>query len=412
MKSISFPRVTVVGIEADGTILPAGREAIQQADVLLGWDRHLNQLDSSLKQDPIRIDSIDECVPELRSYAEGSSVVLLATGDPLFFGIGGYLAERIPSKNLRFIPARSCVQLAYAALKKDYSNALHHSLHGRSLDSLRTALCKKPDALTIFTEPDGNTPQAIYEFLEELGVGHYNFYLFGRLTGDDEPIPVNSVDDIPDDVDPLNLVVLERKDDSPVRNFSRPGVTDDFFQRSDDSMVTRFEVRMVCMGWLNVSGEETVWEIGAATGSISLESARLNPGARYHAIEKREDRYENLIDNIRKLETFNVIPHQQEAPECLAELPEPDRIFLGGSGGEIESILEAVDERINKNGLLVASFITLDNFHSAKDWFDGMSYQVTYKQVILQEDRQFGPGYTRWDQGPCIYLLRAKKNHD
>lgn len=401
------PMVTVVGIEADGTVMPQGRDALEQADVILGWKRHLEQLTLIEGTDRREIESLETCVPTLNDYGTDRRVVLLATGDPLFYGIGGYLRKNVPLENLRFIPARSSVQLAFASLKEPHDDARIHSLHGRDLETLRTPLTHRPDKLALFTEPEGNTPERIFEFLKAIQCDYYDFYLCEALTGDDDPLLIENPNDFPDTVDPLNLVVLIRKESR--EEFPRPGIGSDWYRAEDDSMVSRSDVRMLNLGWLRITGGETVWEIGAGTGSISLESARLNPGARYHAIERKPDRYETLRQNIHDLETFNVIPRQEEAPYDFDELPSPDRIILGGSGGHIGEILESLDERIEPGTLIVANFITLGNFHRSREFFSEKSYDVSLKQMTVHENREFGPGYTRWDEGPCVYMIRAIK---
>ncbi|MFB6344735.1 MAG: precorrin-6y C5,15-methyltransferase (decarboxylating) subunit CbiE, partial [bacterium] len=403
------PQVTVVGIEADGTVMPQGRTVIQSADVILGWDRHLRQLETSSRPTRRTIEALDTCVPTLKDYDAGQNVVLLATGDPLFYGIGGYLRENVPLERLSFIPARSSIQLAFASLKEPYNQARFHSLHGRDLETLRTPLTRQPEKLALFTEPDGNTPERIFEFLQEIDCDRYDFYLCECLTGDDDPKQILELKDFPGEIDPLNLVVLVRSDGTSQEEHPRPGIGSEWFRTEEDSMVSREDVRMLNLGWLQIMGDEIVWEIGAGTGSISLESARLNPEARYYAIEKRKERFETLRDNIRSLETFNVIPRHQSAPEAFESLPSPDRVILGGSGGEIKSILSSVDSRITSGTRIVANFITLGNFNATREFFFEHEYEVSLKQITVHEDRQFGPGYTRWEKGPCVYLIRADK---
>lgn len=405
----NYPRVSVIGIEADGTIMPTGREILREAEVLLGWDRHLELLEPKLKENSRLIESLEDCIPRIEDYDSDDSVAVLSTGDPLYYGVGAYLVERLPRERLTFIPARSSVQLAYAALGEPYAGASVHSLHGRPLDSLRTPLSKSPDSVALFTEPDGNTPRRIFEFLESIGCDHYEFFLFQRLTGNDEPERIETSNEVPVDVDPLNLVILSRKEGLEPTTGPRPGLRDEFFRGEDDSMVSRSEVRMISLHWLEVEDGDTVWEIGAATGSVSLESARLNPAARYYALERRENRYETLRRNRRELESYNVIPIKGEAPEEFDELPPPDRVFLGGSGGRLADILSELDTILTPGDVLVATFITLGNFNRTRRFFQDSPYELTLKQVVIHEDRKFGRGYTRWDPGPCIYFLRARR---
>ncbi|MFB6345389.1 MAG: precorrin-6Y C5,15-methyltransferase (decarboxylating) subunit CbiT, partial [bacterium] len=254
-----------------------------------------------------------------------------------------------------------------------------------------------------------NTPEAIFRFLREIGCDQYDFFVCEHLIGHDtNPVSVSEPSDIPDDLSPLNIVVLKRREDVEKPQFPRPGIPNEFFVPEDDSMVSREHLRWIDLGLLEVSGEETVWEIGAATGSVSIESARLNPEARYYAIEEQEERFHNLCENIRTLETFNVIPVNEWASQVLEELPDPDRIFLGGSEGELDVILPMIDSRLSKGGVVIANFITMENLNETRQFFQQRDYEVNMLQVSLHESRPLAH-YTRWEEGPVLQNVKAVK---
>ncbi len=402
------PDVTVVGVELDGTCLPAGRKALRSADVVMGWSRHLEAVDLEEGQRSRTIRTLDDCVPTLEEYDDGRSVVLLASGDPLFYGIGRHLNERLPADRLRYVPARSSIQMAFAALKTDYNDAVVHSLHGRELDTLRGVLARSPEKAALMTEPSGNTPRRIAAFLEEAGCRVYDVYLCEALTDDSgPPRRIQGPDDVPDEVDPLNVVVLLRKDEAVPPDFPRPGVPDRVFITESDSMVTPFYQRMMNLGHLNLTGDEVVWDVGACTGSISIEAARLNPDCRFYAVEMDEERYANLRSNIRRLEAFNVIPVPGRATDVLPECPAPDRVFIGGSGGELEALLELVHKRLRPGGRILANFITLENVEVAGAQLKEWGYDVSRRLVTVHGTRGIGDRYTRWEEGPVLQQIWA-----
>lgn len=402
------PRVTVVGVELDGTCFPPGRRALDEADVVLGWSRHLSTLDLDAGVTTREIQELESCVPTLEDYGPDDSVVLLASGDPLFYGIGRYLNERLPAERLCYIPSRSSIQLAFAALKTDYNDARVHSLHGRELDSLRSVLVQSPDRVALMTEPSGNTPRRIFEFLRDIECDVFDFYLCEAL-GDEgaDPRRVEEPADFPADIDPLNVVVLLRDEESPAPAWPRPGVNDSFFTTEEDSMVTPFYQRMMNLGHLKLTGEETVWDVGACTGSISIEAGRLNPDCRFYAVEEDDDRFRNLRRNIRRLEAFNVLPRKGWATDVLAECPDPDRVFLGGSGGNLAEILEVVDDRLRPGGRVLANFITLENVQVAREFLNERGYDVSRRLLTVHGTRPLGERYTRWDEGPVLQQLWA-----
>lgn len=402
------PPVTVVGVELDGTCLPAGRQALRSADVVLGWSRHLEAVGLDKDEATREIRELSDCVPALEEYDAGRSIVLLASGDPLFYGIGRHLNERLPAERLRYVPARSSIQLAFSALKTDYNDALVHSLHGRPMDSLRSVLSRSPESVALMTEPSGNTPRRIVEFLEAIECRVFDVYLCESLT--DEPPPprhIESPGDVPDEVDPLNVVVLLRREGADPPEYPRPGVPDRVFVTESDSMVTPFYQRMMDLGHLNLTGGEVVWDVGACTGSISIEAGRLNPDCRFHAVEEDEARYDTLRRNIRRLEAFNVVPVAGRATEVLPECPDPDRVFLGGSGGELAEILELVDERLRPGGRILANFITLENVEVAAKMLTARGYDVSRRLVTVHGTRGIGDRYTRWEEGPVLQQIWA-----
>lgn len=408
MSDTEYPVIDVVGVEKDGLYSSEARYRLQRADAVLGWQRHLEALEGDENVKTREITELEECIPAFDEFSSEDRVVLLASGDPLFYGIGAYLRDRVPKKNLRFVPARSSIQMAFSSLREPYNDAEVLSLHGRSIDDLRTALTQSPSRLAIFTEPDGNTPEVIYEFLEYVGCKKYDFYLCESLSDtDNDPIKINDTSDFPDRVDPLNIVVLLRDPEAREMSYPNPGIADEVFQAPDDTMVSKQELRLLDIGLLDISGDEIVWDIGAATGSVSIESARLNPDARYYALEKRQDRYDNLVDNLKHFETFNVIPVHGVASKTLSDLPKPDRVFLGGSGGELTDILSLVTNRLNEDGKIVANFITLENFERTRKILDEQEYQVRSRQITMHESGSLAH-YTRWEDGPVLYVIEAE----
>ncbi len=400
------PDVTVLGMEADGQLPSEAREVPDEADMILGWPRHLRGI-RSIRPPTMQLNGLRTLIPTLRSFPSRYRVVVLATGDPLDHGIGEYLARRYPADRLTIVPARSSVQLALARLNRSRTETYVRSLHGRPLDNLRHALTRQPRTVVVFTD-HRNSPRRILQFLWELGCREYGFHLFEHLGTDTERHhTARRPEDLPPDPDPLNLVVLTRSREPNHKPYPRPGIPDDELTGPDDSMITPHHQRMLNLGHLQLLGDETVWDIGAATGSISIEAARLHPDATFHAVEKRSDRLSILKANIQQFRTYNVIPHHGEAPEILDSLPDPDRVFLGGSGGRPGEIVDAVVGRLDPRGLILANFITFENANRTRRRLLEHGFHVDERLITVHHQGTIAGQYRRWEDAGVLQQLIA-----
>lgn len=176
----------------------------------------------------------------------------------------------------------------------------------------------------------------------------------------------------------------------------------DFFNAPGCSVAVRPQVRELCLDALGVQPGNVVWDVGAGSGSVSLVSALRHPEARYYCLEKSSCHYRTLARNVLRLGTTNVIPCSGEAPEVLDALPRPDRIYLGGSGGRIESIVPVLRDRLTPSGRLVATFLGAENFAVGRDCFDRSLFRVVSRTVYF-DDRDFGDGGT----GEAVHFLLA-----
>ncbi len=289
-------------------------------------------------------------------------------------------------------------------------NLRFHDLRSRPVASLRAALTRQPHHLAVLTGGDPDLPGRIFSFLRQIDCDLYRLHaLYPDGSGSIRIGAVNGSTSGSDRSGSPDLVVLDRREDAPPPEEPRPGIADDTFRRDSDVSMTRRELRLIDLGMLEVRPGHTVWEVGAGTGAISVESARLNPSAGYHAVERDEETFELLKKNIRTHETFNVQPHRGWASEVLEGLPVPDRVFIGGTCGEISAILPRVDASLRRPGLVLANYLALENIETTRDFFDERGYEVTLKRVGLHESRPMGETYTRMAEGPSLELIRARK---
>lgn len=344
-----FP-IVVVGVSGDVPVSADG------ADLVVGGRRHLEGLSGRhlvIGGDTGQVlDGI---------AAEPGKVCVLASGDPGFFGIVRALAERFGPEALDVRPAVSSVALAFARLGLPWDDAAVVSAHGRPLRAAARVAAASAKA-AVLTSPD-SPPEALGKELTVLGARHRRAVVCSRLgTAQEQLADVDLAGLAAGTWDPLSVVIL--LDDGEVGVAPRPalawGLPEVEFDHRD-GMITKSEVRAVALGKLDLPRVGVLWDVGAGSGSVAVECARLSPGLRVMAIERDADQAERVRRNAARHDVpVEVV--EGDAPAILAGLPAPDRVFVGGGGIQV---LGAVLERLTPGGRVVATFAALDRAATA-----------------------------------------------
>ena len=416
--------IAVVGIGLDGerSLTPAARAIVQQARVLVGGKRHLSYF---IQHPALKIQLADfqadiEAIAHLDSTEQ--SVVILASGDPLFFGLGRLLLERFDAAQIQFFPHVSAVQLAFSRLKVPWQDAKLISVHGRSTDELIKLLEQGCDKIALLTDRKNN-PAAIARLYLALELpANYGFHICENLGSTGEKLryypsqELHCLCDLDhDNFAELNVLILlrEAKDDLDLANLPIIGISDhDFLSFSDrPGLITKKEVRLAILGELSLQPEQTVWDIGAGTGSVSIEIARLCPSSRVYAVEKTSMGSTLVTKNSHRFQANNVININGKAPEALLNLPAPNRIFVGGSGGDITEILDVCQQKLAVTGKMVMAFATIEHQYSAINWLKDNSWQ--YRLLQLQISRSTPIAHlTRFTTLNPVTIITASRNQN
>jgi precorrin-6Y C5,15-methyltransferase (decarboxylating) len=411
--------LVVVGMGHDGPtgLSPEALDHIARAKVLAGGARHLAFFpDWSGEKIVINAD-LPRLIAHLQKCAPHRKTVVLASGDPLFYGIGGVLLEAFPREQLLFLPHLSSVQLAFARIRETWNDACIVSLHGRPLQSLLPALHRREDKIAVLTDAH-NSPTAIGTFLREIGCAaeYHVVWVCENLGGPDERVTPWTPRELELELDtfsPLNIVILLRMDRPlPYGVHSLPvlGIPEDALRHRTrrGDLITKREIRLLSLCYLELHPGEVLWDVGAGSGSVSIEAARLNPAMKIFAIEKDAEAYENLEANVRVFGTLGVHPIAGTAPDAFVQLPDPDAVFVGGSGGKLEAILTAALERLKPQGRLVVNCITLDNLARGWNWLRDRGAQPEATSVQLARSRPLGDLHSLEPDSP-IFILQARK---
>ncbi|PIG92987.1 precorrin-6y C5,15-methyltransferase (decarboxylating) subunit CbiE [Gloeocapsopsis sp. IPPAS B-1203] len=402
--------VHVVGIGLDGKVGLSQKvqQIIAQATLLIGSDRHLSYFPQHPAQKQVLGDftSAIECIRQQVT----SDVVILVTGDPLFFGLGRLLLAEFPPEKLVFHPHLSSVQLAFNAIKVSWHDAKVISVHGRSLTELIPVLQQGIEKIAILTD-DINHPGAIACLLQSLDLpSEYQLWVCENLGSKQERVQSWSLEQVQlETFAPLNIVILLRQSELnnlDLATLPQLGLPDRVFLSFSDrpGLMTKREVRVLVLGELALQPGQIVWDIGAGTGSVAIEIARLFPTSRIYAVEKTTAGATLIQKNCDRLQVKNIVTVHGSAPEVLSQLPTPDRVFIGGSGGNLVSILEALP--VSPQAIVVLALATVEHLTIALDWLKHQQWHYQMLQVQLSRSVPIG-NLTRFTPLNPVTVLSA-----
>jgi precorrin-6Y C5,15-methyltransferase (decarboxylating) len=420
-------RLDVVGTDAGGLANLAEPQCVllRSARLVLAPRRLLGQLPPwwqaeqragrlPIEQAPPQLLASDQ--PELawdlleRALGSGEAAVLLASGDPLWFGIGRLLLQRFGAERLRFHPAPSSLQLAFARIGRPWQDASWLSLHGRDPQALALRLQQRPAALAVLTDPNRGGAHEVRRILRASGLeAAYGFWLCERLGHRDERVQRLAPDQpLPADLDPLHLVLLIAEPAAVPDSASLPlfGLADGLYLQHDDrpGLMTKREVRIQLLADLELPECGVLWDIGAGVGSIGLEALRLRPSLQLWALERRGGSAALIRANARRLGVRPAGVLEGRAPAALADLPDPDRVLLGGGGRERTEVLAAVLTRLRPGGLVVIPLATLEALAALRPLLERAALVVEVSQLQAWRGSPLADGTRLAPLNPVLVL--------
>lgn len=350
--------LAIIGIGEDGLagLTEAAKARIATADLVVGGARHL-----MLARDAIRGKTLAWPKPIADAYPEilrhrGRQVVVLATGDPFFYGIGKPLADLVPADEILCLPQPSAFSLAAARLGWALQDTALVTLHGRPLGTIIRYL--QPGARILALSWDGETPGRLAGLLSERGLGAARVTVLEALGGPRERVRSAAAAEFAlTGIDSLNTIAVVVPPDASSGMFClASGLSDALFDH--DGQLTKREVRAVTLSSLAPQAGELLWDVGLGAGSIAIEWLLRHPAMRAIGIEQRDDRAERAARNAAALGAPDLRIVIGSAPEAFAGLPQPDAIFVGGGLGE-EGVFEAAWPALKPGGRLVANAVSL-----------------------------------------------------
>lgn len=400
--------VTIIGLGMSPKDLTQTQtEIIRQADILMGGRRHLAYFaDLSMEKREVTKD-IRSAIAFIRERLDDNKIVVLASGDPLFFGIGALIIRDIGTEKVSVSPNVSAVASVFAKIKAPWSRAKVISLHGRDceLDMLRAL--QGGDPVAVFTDRV-KTPAWIAEFLLARGLEDVEICVAENLGAENELIrwfqPARAAKT---EFEDLNVVILQRgKSEKPNQAGLHLGMPEEAFEH-EGGLITKAEVRAVTLAKLKLHPGHILWDLGAGSGSVGIEAALLMKNGRIFALEQKPERVSQIQSNIRRFGIHNLEVMEARLPQGLDDLPSPDRIFIGGGGKGLPEIIAASARKLNAHGIMVVNTVLLANLDAAVTAMHKAGCKTEVIQIQIQRTKAM-PWSERFEAQNPVWIISGQ----
>jgi precorrin-6Y C5,15-methyltransferase (decarboxylating) len=379
-------------------------QLIETADILVGGQRLLECFPDSRVHKRVLDKDITGAIEYIRQNMATHAIVVLASGDPLFFGIGARLVQALGDRQVAIYPNISSVAAAFARIKEPWNDVAVVSLHGRKNEHALYRRLEKEDVIAVFTDPKNNPawlagrlmendfPTLKMCVLESLGTPaeRFDWYDLERACKMTFAEP--------------NLVILKRTDTAPP---AQPpafiGMPDSLFVHRK-GLITKSEIRAVALAKLRLKPDHVVWDLGAGSGAMAIEASVLANQGRVYAVEKNPDRIRQIAANKKRFSAANVEIIQAVMPRGLEALARPDRIFIGGGGPDLLPIIRAAVARMKSDGVMVINTVLIQNADAALTTLKDLGLQTQIVQIQVSCGQSI-PGGERLEARNPVWII-------
>ncbi|MHB8901132.1 MAG: precorrin-6y C5,15-methyltransferase (decarboxylating) subunit CbiE [Thermoguttaceae bacterium] len=361
-------KIHIIGIGEDGLdgVTDAARRLVNEAELLIG-DAHCLSLVPQASGQRITVGANLNDVAARLEQSRGRSTVVLAIGDPLFYGVARYLCDRLGKEHFDVVPHVSSMQLAFARVKESWEEAFLTNLAGHSVEAVLGQI-RAAEKVGLFTS-ESSPPNVVARTLLDNGLDNFTAYVCENLGSPDERVTQGELAELAEqEFGPLNVMILVHKPSVPDRPSESAGRRlfgnpDDVFlqSRPKRGLLTPSEIRSMALSELDLGPSSIVWDVGAGSGSVAIESAQIASSGRVFAIEMDPDDHELIRQNAARFGVTNLTAVLGRAPDAWEDLPDPDCVFVGGTGRQLSRLIELAYGRLKTGGRLVATMGSIDN---------------------------------------------------
>jgi precorrin-6Y C5,15-methyltransferase (decarboxylating) len=388
---------------------------IKHCDILVGGKRLLDLFADTQAETMAVNGHVDRLIQTLESQMETRKIVVLASGDPLFHGIGSTFIRYFDPDKICIHPNVSSIAAAFAAIKEPWDDALSISLHGSHQPEISFSRLADENKIAFLTDPQKD-PKYIARQLEKEGLYDFKVCVLECL-GDPDRQKITWFDNI-DQVyrasfSQPNIVILKKTGRTSPRHARETYVgMDDSLFRHSKGLITKSEIRSVSLSKLKLLRKDHVlWDIGSGSGSVGIEASFQIPWGHVYAIEKNPARISDIIQNIRNFDCSNVKVVNAAFPDGMDELKPPDRIFIGGGGDDLEQVLTVACEKLADFGVIVVNTVLIQNLNTAIKVMQAKKLHpgVVQIQVSRSKSMPFGERFEALNPVWIVSASKAKK---
>ncbi|HND54613.1 MAG TPA: precorrin-6y C5,15-methyltransferase (decarboxylating) subunit CbiE [Pirellulaceae bacterium] len=409
-------KVHIVGIGDDGLdgLTSTARQLIERAELLIGGERSLSQVPAKGGVERLEVGFDLDAIVDRIDAARSKRIVVLASGDPLFYGTARYLCDRLGKSRFDVLPHVSSMQLAFARVKESWDEAYLTNLATQQLEPtverIRTA-----QKVGLFTT-ESVSPADVAQALLDRKIDYFTAYVCENLGSPDERVTQGELSELVTlDFSPLNVLILVRKPNLPDRPkqmvgrrlFGNP---DEMFLQSQPKrgLLTPAEVRSMALAELDLGPTSIVWDVGAGSGSVAIEAAQIASGGSVYAVEMDPEDYQLIATNAQRFGVSNLIPVLGKAPEAWQGLPDPDAVFVGGTGRQVQTISELAYDRLRPGGRIVANVSSIENVAETHRALRAKAGEADLWMINLSRGTQ-QLEQVRFESANPTFLIRAVK---
>ena len=375
------PPITIIGTGVSPDDLTARqRSIIERADILVGGRRLLQPFDHLVCERRIIDKDLKGLADFLQEKMADHAIVVLTSGDPLFFGIGAFLVRRLGADRVTILPNVSAVAAAFARLGKPWQEARVVSLHGRKRTGRLLRLVASGETVAVYTDPTRG-PAWLADLLVKNALADVSMSVVECLGTEEEKI----IGTTPEEASgmtfaDLNVVILTADPQRRRQAALFPGMPDHCFAHRN-GLITKSEVRAVSLSRLRLFDRAVLWDLGSGSGSVSIEAGLFITRGEIYSVEQKPERIRDIHTNRSRFGIGNLEIIQARLPDGLADLPDPDRVFIGGGGKALADIIHAAAERLKPAGVVVVNTVLIDNLTGSLRALEDLGFRTDMVQI-------------------------------
>ena len=411
----STQSISIVGVQHHGcaSLTSLARNIIEESQVLVGGKRQIAFFPEFDGEKVIIGKKPLDTLRKVKTQFEHDNICLLASGDPLFYGIGEMALKIFSPRPVRVLPSLSSLQLAAAQVGISWVDMKVLSFHARPLERL-VARLRDCHRCAILTDRI-TTPVLIAQYLRDWNENDWDIWVCENLAGVDERITKETVLSLSqkkiDAFSPLNIILMRRANGALVRSASIPFYDDNDYEKRmpKKGLITKKEIRLFILASLRIKKTSIMWDIGAGSGAVGIDASMIAQDGRVFAIEGDEKTLSFLRKNRLAHGADNLHLHEGWAPDALADLPTPDAVFIGGSKGRLSAIITQSFDALSWGGNLVVATITMENTAEAYRVLHKIDASMTMTLMSVSRGRPLAH-YTRYEALNPVHVFQVRKN--